>query len=82
MAPDFCAGTYPLGQRQTPYLLEKEAVAKCAKGIQKAHFSKGGKMKHTKARAARDTATLHSLMPVPAFEGTLSTTGLSPYQAC
>ena len=35
MAPNFCAGAYPLGRRQKPYL---GGVAKCAKGIQNAHF--------------------------------------------
>ena len=59
-------------------------MAKCAKGIQNAHFSNGPKTNtfpcpRGKARGAGDTTTLHSLMPAPAFEGRVSTTALSPY---
>ena len=48
-------------------------MAKFAKGIQNAHFSKGQKLTHSPARGTGDTTTLHSLMPAPAFEGRLST---------
>ena len=34
------------------------------------------------ARGAGGTTTLHSLMSAPAFGGRVSTTALSPYQAC
>ena len=43
MAPDCCAGAYHLAEQQQPFLLEREGVAKCAKGVQKAHFPKGQK---------------------------------------
>ena len=60
-------------------------MAKCAKGIQNARFSKGQKLTHSPAheeKHAGDTTTLHTLMPAPAFEGRVSTTALSPSQAC
>ena len=53
MAPNFYAGAYSLGERQKPYLLETEGVAKCAKGLQNAHFSKGQKLTHSPAREER-----------------------------
>ena len=49
IAPDFCAGAYPLGERQKPYLLEREGVAKCAKGTQNAYCSEGQKLTHSPA---------------------------------
>ena len=49
MAPNFCAGAYPFGERQKPYLVERKGVAKCAKGIQNIHFSKGKKITHSPA---------------------------------
>ena len=62
-------------------------MAKCAGGIQNAHFYKGQKSNtlpcpRGKARGIGDTTTLHSLMQAPAFEGRVSTTALPPYQAC
>ena len=53
-------------------------MAKCAKGIQYADFTKGPKAKalpcqHGKARGTGDTITLHSLTPGPAFEVKVST---------
>ena len=53
MTPNFCAGTYLLGEPQKPYLLESEGLAKCAKGIQNAHSSKGQKPTHSPAREER-----------------------------
>ena len=53
MAPNFCAGAYPLGEQQTSYLLERDAMATCAKGIQNAHFSKGQKVQNSSARKER-----------------------------
>ena len=38
------------GKQQKPYLLEGGGVAKCAKGIQNAPFSKGQKATHSPAR--------------------------------
>ena len=62
-------------------------MAKCAKGMQKAHFSKGQKLTHSpahkeKQRGTGDTTTLHSVTPAPAFKGRVSTTALSPCLAC
>ena len=53
-------------------------MAKCAKGIQNAHFcyrSKANALScpRGKARGTGDTTTLHSLTPAPAFEGRVST---------
>ena len=48
-APSFCAGAWGTLKRQKPYLLEGGA-AKCAKGIQNAHFSRGQKLTHSHAR--------------------------------
>ena len=53
-------------------------MAKCAKGIQKAHFCYRPKANalpcpRGKARGTGDTTTLHSLTPAPAFEGRVST---------
>ena len=53
-------------------------MAKCAKGIQNAHFCPRPKANalpcpRGKARGTGDTTTLHSLMPAPAFEGRVST---------
>ena len=53
-------------------------MAKCAKGIQNAHFCYRPKANalpcpRGKARGTGDTTTLHSLTPAPAFEGRLST---------
>ena len=45
-------------------------MAKCAKGIQNAHFCYRPK---ANARGTGDTTTLHSLTPAPAFEGRVST---------
>ena len=50
-------------------------MAKCAKGIQNAHFCYRPKANalpcpRGKARGTGDTTTLHSLTPAPAFEGT------------
>ena len=75
------------GKRQTPYLLKREGLVKCAMGMQNACFSKAEKLTHTpcpqgKVRRAGDTTTLHSLMPAPAFAGRVSTPALSPYLAC
>ena len=52
-------------------------MAKCAKGIQNAHFSYRPKANALpcpggKARGTGDTTTLHSLTPAPAFEGRVS----------
>ena len=47
MAPNLCAGAYHFGEPQTPYLLEREGVTKCAKGIQNANCSKGQKLTHS-----------------------------------
>ena len=56
-------------------------MAKCAKGIQNAHFCYRPKANalpcpRGKARGTGDTTTLHSLTPAPAFEGTVSTHNL------
>ena len=53
-------------------------MAKCAKGIQNAHFCYRPKANtlacpRGKARGTGDTTTLHSLTPAPAFEGRVST---------
>ena len=53
-------------------------MAKCAKGIQNAHFCERPKANalpcpRGKARGTRDTTTLQSLTPGPAFEGRVST---------
>ena len=53
-------------------------MAKCAKGIQNAHFCYRPKdnappCPRGKASGTRDTTTLHSLTPAPAFEGRVST---------
>ena len=53
-------------------------MAKCAKGIQNAHFCYKPKANalpcpRGKARGTGDTTTLHSLTPAPAFEGRVST---------
>ena len=53
-------------------------MAKCAKGIQNAHFCSMSKANALhcpggKARGTGDTTTLHSLTPAPAFEGRVST---------
>ena len=87
MGPNFRAGGHPLGKRQTYYLLERGGLAKCAKGIQKAHFSRRQELTHPSAHEEKHaeqekTTTLHSLMPAPAFGGRVSTTSLSPYYAC
>ena len=87
MAPDFCAGAYAFGERQKPDLLEEEGMAKCVKGKQNAHFSKGQETNthpcpREKARGVGHITPLHSLMPASAFKCRLSTTALSPYQAC
>ena len=64
MAPNFCAGAYPLGEQQKPYLLEREEVAKCAKGIQNAHVLKGQKLTHSPAQeekhAKQETPLLYT----------------------
>ena len=48
MAPNFCAGTYPWGDGKRPTYY-RGGVAKCAKGIQNAHFAKGQKLTHSPA---------------------------------
>ena len=53
-------------------------MAKCAKGIQNAHFRYRPKANalpcpRGKARGTGDTTRLHSLTPAPAFEGRVST---------
>ena len=53
-------------------------MAKCAKGIQNAHFCSRPKANtlpcpRGKARGTGDTTALHSLTPAPAFEGRVST---------
>ena len=53
-------------------------MAKCAKGIQNAHFCWRPKANalpcpRGKACGTGDTTTLHSLTPAPAFEGRVST---------
>ena len=53
-------------------------MAKCAKGIQNAHFCqrpKGNALPcpRGKARGTGDSTTLHSLTRAPAFEGRVST---------
>ena len=53
-------------------------MAKCAKGIQNAHFCYRPKANalpcpRGKARGTGDTTALHSLTPAPAFEGRMST---------
>ena len=53
-------------------------MAKCAKGIQNAHFCQRAKANalpcpRVKARGTGDSTTLHSLTPAPAFEGRVST---------
>ena len=53
-------------------------MAKCAKGIQNAHFCSRPKANalpcpRGKARGTGDSTTLHSLTPAPAFEGRVST---------
>ena len=53
-------------------------MAKCAKGIQNAHFCYRPKANalpcpRGKARGTGDATTLHSLTPAPAFEGRVST---------
>ena len=53
-------------------------MAKCAKGIQNAHFCGRPKANalpcpRGEARGTGDTTTLHSLTPAPAFEGRVST---------
>ena len=53
-------------------------MAKCAKGIQNAHFRYTPKANalpcpRGKACGTGDTTTLHSLTPAPAFEGRVST---------
>ena len=55
MAPDIFAGAYHLAERQNPYLLDCEGVAKCTKGIRNAHFSKGQKLRHSPAREEKQT---------------------------
>ena len=53
-------------------------MAKCAKGIQKAHFCQRPEANappcpRGKARGTGDTTTLHSLTQAPAFKGRVST---------
>ena len=53
-------------------------MAKCAKGIQNAHFCLRPKANalpcpRGKAHGTGDTSTLHSLTPAPALEGRVST---------
>ena len=62
MAPNMCGDAYPLSERQKPYLLEREEVAKCAKGIQNAHFRKGQQLAESPARKekhAKQETPLH-----------------------
>ena len=81
MAPNFCAGAYPWGKTAKALPTKRGGVAKCAKGIQNAHFCYRPKANalpcpRGKARGTGDTTTLHSLTPAPAFEGRV--TGLVP----
>ena len=53
MVPSFCAGAYPWGKTAKALPTRGEGVAKYAKGMQNAHFSKGQKLTHSPAHEER-----------------------------
>ena len=47
LAPSFCAGAYPLEEDGKGPTYSRGGLAKCAKGMQSAHFSERQKLTHS-----------------------------------